>query len=116
MAAIRHVLRTNHWELQCPTCRQFVKINVAVMEGRAPFPAHTRWAPSWVHLAAERYPTVGRWFPVTRLLTTRFMIALERTIRRRGWCEPTCTYGEAFNWRAIMPPSGICAFGPLGAA
>lgn len=40
MPMIRHVLLDDHWELACPDCHQFVSIDVAVMAGRAPFPAH----------------------------------------------------------------------------
>lgn len=40
MAMIRHVLSDNHWELKCPECGQFVAIDVAIMNGRAPFPQH----------------------------------------------------------------------------
>ncbi len=40
---IRHVLRDNTWQIQCPQCRQFVTIDVDVMNGRTPFPAHLPW-------------------------------------------------------------------------
>lgn len=66
--AIRHVLHDNHWEMQCPSCDDFVPIDVAVMTGRTAFPAHG---------------------------------------------APRCDFADTYNWRAIMPPSGICAMGPL---
>lgn len=43
MPNIRQVFLDNHWELQCPQCRQFVPVTVDVMTGRAPFPAHLPW-------------------------------------------------------------------------
>lgn len=115
MATIRHVLNDNHWEIQCPACRQFVPIDVAVMNGRARFPQHKRWAPSWAHLFTERFPRFAIWFPVARVLMARKAIEFEVSIRRRAWWEPICSYREAYNWRAEMPPTGVSALGPLEA-
>ena len=45
---IRQVLKDNSWHLQCPECRQFVPIDLDIMEGRSPFPTHVRWSDSYI--------------------------------------------------------------------
>jgi hypothetical protein len=40
MAALRHVLTTNTWEMECPICGRFVPITRSTLTGDLPFPRH----------------------------------------------------------------------------
>lgn len=105
---MRHVLSDDHWEAQCPICRQFVPINRAVFTGISAFPKHQKWTPSFVHTFAEKHELT---FPLARLLYPLVYVEvwLRRHLPRGPWCayQPTCDLSSD-----LYQASGISSFGP----
>lgn len=109
MPGFRHVLSDNRWEIQCPSCQQFVPATRRVFAGEWTFPEHVRWAPSWTHRIMERWPDAWRRRGLIQLVTR-----VEALVRAVTWrFEPKCVYREAHEWNKYIPPSGLTAGGPL---
>ncbi len=112
MSAVRHVLRSNTWELQCPVCQRMVPIDREIFTGQKPFRAHTAWRSSSQRVF-ERYGMKqgfqGRiWFLIRRVIHAETWL---RAVTARF--EPLCPYRETVAWnRDQWPASGVDAFGP----
>ena len=99
MSMVRHVLATNEWQIQCPSCRQMVTATKAHVDGRDPLPLHSRWAPSWVQRMAGQWPGLQR-----SRLVFRTLIRLEWLARflTRNY-EPECLDKTPRDYSPLFP-------------